>query len=363
MDMYSLLMVGGWEGSCIRVSAEGGNHLFDASGFVERNYERITPRYDFAGMSADDLLKWQVDFRDDLGHLLGAAQLRALYGDLPLSPRQEGEWAFHDFRCQKWYITSEPGVEIPFYFFKPDAQASNCPLLLVLHGHNSIGKEVILSSDSQEHALVIAALEKGYAVIAPDVRGFGGMKREEEQLVGLPNSCEELQRRSLMLGRTLVGDRVYDVMRLLDFASQRQEIDERQMIVNGHSGGGTVTLFSSAIDTRISAAIPASYFCTFHASVLSIRHCVCNVIPGILELGEMDDIAMLCFPRPVLFIHGKEDPIFPVKATLKAFSKVSGVYKQMGLSARCQLHVGDYGHMIDHEPMWPFLERVKSVLT
>lgn len=334
--------------------------MFGTSEFANRNYERVVPQHGYSKMSADDFKVWQDDFRDRLGNLIGTAQLRLHHAALPLSPRQDSESVFHGYRCQKWYITSEPGIEVAFYLFIADPSATNCPLMMILHGHNSMGKEIFLSEDSREFELVINALQRGYAVIAPDVRAFGEMKREEEQIDGKPNSCEELQRRSLMIGRTLVGDRVYDVMRLLDFASTLPEIDEHHMIVNGHSGGGTVALFSTALDTRIYATIPASYFCTFYDSILSIRHCICNVIPKILELGEMEDVAMLCIPRPVLFIHGQDDPIFPVKGTRRAFSTVYDMYRELGVEERCQLHIGHYGHVIDHEPMWSFLNQVIS---
>lgn len=148
--------------------------------------------------------------------------------------------------------------------------------------------------------------------------------------------------------------RVYDVMRLLDFAVTQKDIDQTKIVLNGHSGGGAVTLFTGVLDTRVAVGIPASYFCTFKASILSIRHCMCNVVPGIIQVGEMNDIASLFAPRPRLCIHGRDDDIFPVDATIAEFSRLQRFYRNLGVENRCQLHTGDFGHSLNADPIWLF---------
>ncbi|WP_281173069.1 alpha/beta hydrolase family protein [Alicyclobacillus herbarius] len=335
---------------------------FNTKAYVENAYESAKREYDLRhALDAGDLQTWQASFRSRLASLLGVAEMRDRYRGVPLSARKVGEWVYDSYRCEKLYLTSEPEVELPFYVFLPNKLDAPFPLYIALHGHNTTGKEVFLAEDAVEHDLLLAALREGYAVIVPDVRAFGEMSRAEDRKAGHPNSCEELQRRSLMMGCTLIGERVYDVMRLIDYAHTRSEIDSHRIIVNGHSGGGAVTLFAAALDTRITAAIPTSYLCTFKESILSIRHCVCNLIPGILQLGEMQDVAALCAPRPILFIHGKEDPIFPVSATKQAFAEIRGLYRQLGAEACCELYVGEFGHIIHHDPIWPFLRKIVSL--
>ena len=80
----------------------------------------------------------------------------------------------------------------------------------------------------------------------------------------------------------------------------------------GNSGGGTTTLWLAAIDERITVAVPSCYFCSFRASILGLRHCECNYVPGILELAEMGELAALLAPRPMRVIAGERDPIFPI---------------------------------------------------
>ena len=51
------------------------------------------------------------------------------------------------------------------------------------------------------------------------------------------------RRAALLLGHTMVGWRVYDAMRALDYLATRPEIDMNRLAVMGISGGGTTTFF------------------------------------------------------------------------------------------------------------------------
>lgn len=161
----------------------------------------------------------------------------------------------------------------------------------------------------------------------------------------------------MMFGRTLIGERVHDMGRLIDYATTRSEIDTEKIIITGNSGGGTVSLFTAALDERISIAAPGSYFCTFVDSVVQIDHCPCNIVPGIMQAGEMHDVVGLIAPRPVLFVNGEKDEIFPMDATRTAFSHVQKIYQKMGHPDLCELYVGDGGHRYFKDPVWPFVKK------
>src|SRR5690606_21754626 len=106
---------------------------------------------------------------------------------------------------------------------------------------------------------------------------------------------------------------------------------------------------------RISISAPSSYFCTFRASILSVFHCECNVVPGIMNLGEMYDLAGLIVPRPLYCINGKEDPIFPIESTLEAFGHVTAIYEAFGYADRRGLFIGDGGHRYYKAGVWDFV--------
>ena len=135
----------------------------------------------------------------------------------------------------------------------------------------------------------------------------------------------------------------------------RQDIDKARIIATGNSGGGTATLFLAAMDERVAAAVPSSYFCTFADSTLAIHHCPCNYVPDLNLYGEMDDVAGLIAPRPLLIVNGKDDPIFPIEPTRRAFARLARIYEAAGATDRLEMYEGDGGHRYYSARVWPFL--------
>jgi hypothetical protein len=159
------------------------------------------------------------------------------------------------------------------------------------------------------------------------------------------------------VGRTPIGERVWDISRAIDWACVSLNVDPHRIAITGSSSAGTTSLFAAACDTRISVAVPSSYFCTFQGSIGSIHHCACNYVPGILRLGEMHDVAGLIAPRPFCAIAGRDDPIFPIEHTRMAFEHLSRVYRVAGAAERCELYAGDGGHRYYRAGAWPFIRR------
>ena len=161
----------------------------------------------------------------------------------------------------------------------------------------------------------------------------------------------------LLVGRTPIGDRVWDISKLIDWALAELPVDKSNIIVSGNSGGGTTTLFAGACDTRISMSIPSSYFCTFTGSIGAMYHCDCNYVPGILEYGEMSDIAGLIAPRFFCTLNGKDDTMFPLKETQKAFINLKKIYTAAGVPDNCELYIGNGGHRYYKEGAWNFINK------
>jgi fermentation-respiration switch protein FrsA (DUF1100 family) len=189
------------------------------------------------------------------------------------------------------------------------------------------------------------------------VRGFGETARRKDLDGGDYRSCRVLLLHGLLTGRTVIGQRVWDMQRILDWALARDDVDPARVGMVGVSGGGTVTLFTSAVDKRVGVCVPLCYFCTFVGCVGSMYHCDCNYVPGILRLGEMHDVAGLIAPRPFRAVAGDKDKIFPIGPVREAYEKLREIYRVFGAEDRCELHVASGGHRFYAEGAWPFLRR------
>ena len=240
------------------------------------------------------------------------------------------------------------------------------PLILVPHGHTHPHIYVGISRDAAEEAHMMegerdiarqAAAEEGYIVIAPTTRAFGETRTAKDIEADKIHSCRDQLVHDLLLGRTPIGERVWDTSRLIDWAVANLPIDAGRIAITGNSGGGTISVFASACDTRIALSMPGCYFCTFVGSIGTIHHCECNYVPGLLRLGEMYDVAGLIAPRPFCAIAGRHDPIFPIDHVHAAFDRLKAVYEVAGAGDKCELAVGEGGHRFFKTPAWNFVRR------
>jgi dienelactone hydrolase len=332
-------------------------YVHDLAATVERSFA-------FRATSPDELTTWQRAFRPHLRRMLGLDRVAAR-GRCDLRPRPLGEEVLDDHVREAWRVQTEPGFEVPFYLLRPRDATEPRPLVLTPHGHGKAGKRTYVglwdtederaSIEEGERDIALQAVRQGYVAIAPDMRGFAGLRRQEEIEADATSSCRTLQMHALLFGRTLVGERVWDIGRLIDYAATRPEVDADHIAITGNSGGGTVSLFAAACDPRITVAVPSSYFCTFEASIGSIHHCECNYVPGIMTVAEMYDVAGLIAPRHFMAVAGREDPIFPYPATQLAFERLKRIYAVAGVPERCQLYTGEGGHRYYKAGVWPFV--------
>jgi dienelactone hydrolase len=151
--------------------------------------------------------------------------------------------------------------------------------------------------------------------------------------------------------------RVLDAVRVVDYLQSRGDVDGDNIGAMGISGGGMHAFFSAAIDTRIKACVISGYFCDWRHSVLSIYHCTCNFVPGLLNLGELSDLAALIAPRPCLVEHGVRDHIFPIEHVKRTVEKARAAWTTLGAGDALQTDYFEGRHRINGEPAYGFLAK------
>jgi dienelactone hydrolase len=265
---------------------------------------------------------------------------------------------------RRGYMLAADGLDVPLYVLEPDpAPAGKMGVCIAAHGHGP-GKVVAAGVKSSERAkeLIeagerdygVQAVLRGYLTIVPDFRGFGELMFPDEAQAGKGNSCQQLSLCAMQIGKSLLGQKVSDVMQLLDWALARKDADRKRVVMTGNSHGGTMTLFSAAVDTRITACAPSCYFSTFAGSILAMPHCACNYVPSLAATAEMSDIGGLVAPRPMLIIAGTKDPIFPIDAVREGYANLQRIYRDAGAADRLELYEGDGAHRYYSARVWDF---------
>ncbi len=337
--------------------------MYSAKKHFETLFEICPQEFSFRASSKKELSVWQEKFRSKLREALGLSNMEQDLKDHQPEAEMSGSEDMGSYFRETWHIWVEPTVPLPFYLLRPKNRRGPIPLVLTPHGHSrphlyvgiALNREEEESSKNGERDVACQAVEEGYLVIAPTTRGFGETRTDEAKEMDEKHSCRIQLMHDLLVGRTPIGDRVWDNSRLLDWALAHEDVDSGRIAITGNSGGGTISLFTAACDTRIRVAVPSCYFCTFQGSIGSINHCDCNYIPGILRLGEMYDVAGLVAPRAFLAVAGKEDHIFPIEHSIEAFERLKNIYRVSGAPDNCRLYIGEEGHRYYKKAVWPFI--------
>jgi dienelactone hydrolase len=69
--------------------------------------------------------------------------------------------------------------------------------------------------------------------------------------------------RSWKAGKSTIGKMVYDVVRGIDYLCTRPDVDKTRIGCAGHSLGGTLTEYVTAVDERVKVSMPTAWTCDF----------------------------------------------------------------------------------------------------
>lgn len=298
-------------------------------------------------------------------------KLFELLGDMPekvpLDPQVENTVEHDTFTEYRISFAVEPEVRAISVLCIPKGLKEKCPLAICLQGHSrgmhiSMGRKIYEGDDpfGGDRDVALQALERGYAALCLEQRGMGERRTEldwNKDDNGAPR-CHITTMAALLVGRTMIGERCWDVSRAIDLALTYPEIDPERIMCTGNSGGGTTTFYAACFDERIKVAMPSCAVCTYKDSIGSIRHCVCNFIPGIAKYMDMGDIAIAIAPRKLIIVNGIKDGIFPDKGVHETFETVKKIYAAAGVPNNCALATGPEGHRYYKKEAWEAFDSI-----
>jgi dienelactone hydrolase len=330
-----------------------------------REYHPEKARYRFHARTRAAATDWQRSTRRALAETVGFLDRPKV----PFQSRLIERVDRGDHVREKILLHVAPDVQMPVYLLLPKQAVRPLPVMLAFHGHGYGVKDIVgLWEDGRErrtpdgyHAdFALALCRRGFAVAAPEISCFGERQTDFSHLnttigMGVPSTCTHAAMLAFHLGGSVVGMRVQEGRRLVDYLATRRELDTRRLGAMGISGGGMHTFFSAALDPRIRACVVSGYYSTFRDSVLAMQHCACNFVPGLQAFGEMHDLVGLIAPRPMLVEAGTYDPIFPVAAVRRGVTRARAVYRVFGCPENVQVDIFEGRHRIHGARAYDFL--------
>ena len=119
-----------------------------------------------------------------------------------------------------------------------------------------------------------------------------------------------LSLRTFLVGRTIVGLRMDDVIRAVDWLAARPDVDASAITAYGAGAYGTALLHAAVLDRRIQRIVVENTLASYRLAVEQPLHRNISevMIPGVLRRYDIDDLVRAISPRPVVMVN-------PVDAT------------------------------------------------
>jgi dienelactone hydrolase len=233
----------------------------------------------------------------------------------PLNPRTTGTIQGGGYAIEKVIFESLPGFYVTANVYRP-SHAGRYPGILLQAGHTQEGKP-----EGQRLAANLAL--KGLVVLAFDPVGQGEREQTYDRRVDRPlagwSVPEHIQAgaQSLLIGESVARYFIWDAKRALDYLVSRPEVDPARLGAVGCSGGGALTTFIGALDSRVKVVAPACYINSYRLLFAGPDPDSEMSFPRFLSSGlDMADFVELSAPTPWLLLATEGDYFTPAGARL-----------------------------------------------
>ena len=340
------------------------------SAYLSRLHRQIRGPLSVEQISGRGVRRWQVIARRKLTELLGLDVIARANRGYQSRVRLQDSIADDGFSRTLGKIETEAGIEIPFWLLIPNGkQQQPRPLAICAQGHggNSWNNYAGIYQNAAERDKALArnatpgleSVRRGYITIVPAVRGLSTVTAIADPKGRHGNQlCRAQLIHCLLVGRTAIGERVWDCQKILDWAlTALPNVDAKRVLFTGNSGGGVLSVYMAALDERIAVAVPSCSFTSYTDDSRFVFHCDCCLVPRVQsELGDFSDIGALVVPRYLLAVHGKQDGLHHYPAVEAAMARVARVYDRLDQEDRFAHRWCEQGHKFYPDLMWPFIE-------
>jgi len=158
-------------------------------------------------------------------------------------------------------------------------------------------------------------------------------------------------------GRLLMGERLWDCMRAVDWLVSQAQVDASRIGRAGLSLGGEMAMWLGAMDTRITAECSAGFLTTMDQ--MEQKHCMCWKFDGLRDLVDYADIYAMTAPRALQCQNGLQEgeTQFYVPLARQALGEIKPAYRDLGAAEQLSLHVHSGPPEVDLPALLAFFDQ------
>jgi esterase/lipase len=289
----------------------------------------------YSSRSAKEAIGWQHELRTKFFALLKMDDLIANRRSIPLDSTVLSSKECDGYTQEEIEFRSTPsrrGRMIKAVLTTPDGPHPPYPAVICIHGHGG-NRYSAYDSSSIYKGFATELARQGYITISIDI-----------------GQHEVYERR-----RTLMGERLWDLIRCVDYLHASPIVDKGRIGCAGLSLGGEMSMWLGAIDRRVSAVVSAGFLTVMDQ--MEQNHCMCWKFPGLRELVDFADIYSMTAPRALQCQNGLKEPEtqFYVPLAKEALQEIKVIYKDFDALDNLELDIHQGAHEIDLPELVRFL--------
>ena len=275
--------------------------LATANGQVLKSVENSISIPDENSRLAELLAKQRAAFVKSDRTLIKAKVLELLGIDLPrekITVEPTGFTKGRTFTVYKYQILRKGEMPVPVLVVYPEKTDSKSKVVICL---NENGKAELLSNDK----MLETYANRGDILVLADLRGFGETADPAEM-----NDTKYWNKEyrnamiSMHMGKTIMGQRVTDMMTILDFIRSDSKLKEHSISITANGLYGPAAIHTAYLDHRISTTEISGSVKSFEEFVKNPmqRNVYSNVLYGVLKYYDLNDLIVLAGKNRVRFL-------------------------------------------------------------
>jgi Acetyl xylan esterase (AXE1) len=280
------------------------------------------------------LKEWEV-YRVQLRNEVISKAGVVINHSLPVNIKETARIRMKGYTIRNIAFQTRPGVYATANLFMPDGPGP-FPAVVNMLGHWRKGKIDSTGPQAVGHTLAL----NGYVCLTIDPWGAGERTTKHGDFEYHGGNLGA----SLMnIGEPLIGMQISDNIRGVDLLCTLPEVDTSRIGATGASGGGNQTMWFSAIDERVKAAVPVVSVGTFESYIMQ-SNCICELLPDGLTFTE--EAGIVALSRAILLINHNQDsnPTFFPSEMLRTYRNARPVFKMKGNENNIAYRLFDLPH-------------------
>ena len=246
----------------------------------------------------DDVKATRQRAQGTLKELLALPAQRA-----PLNPRIISSNVWMDgIAVDEFLFYSEASVRVTGWFLRPAKGGASFPTIVYVSEGN---RNRILHEGSEISNLV----REGFAVCAIDLRGLGVSTPRYPSAGPLYYHDVPLDGRyawaCFCLGKPVLGQRVWDFLRCLDYLQTRPDVDKSRILGLGERGAAIAVLLSGVLDDRLRSTLLDAPIATYRSIVQSKAYSLglSWFLFDVLKHFDLPELVGMLAPRPCWILN------------------------------------------------------------